>query len=178
MNASDRLLGRRYARALFLSAAESGGEDKVRSELSEAYKSLSGQMHLLKNPTIAPKDHKALIAKAAPNLSPKTKHFLELLIDKKRINLLPAIVGDLIRIADDSAGRVRAQVKSASELSQEELDALTQRLKKYSGKDVVAETKVDPELLGGVVVRMGDLVLDGSISGKLRNLAAALIEER
>lgn len=177
MNASDRTLARRYAQALYLSAAEGGGQDKVRSELAEAYKSLSGQMHLLKNPTIAPKDHKALVAKAAPNLSPKTRHFLELLIDKKRINLLPAIAGDLMRIADEGAGRVRAQVRSASELSQAELDTLLQRLRKFSGKDVVTETRADPELLGGVVVRMGDLVLDGSIQGRLRGLAAQLLEE-
>ncbi len=177
MNASDRTLSRRYAMALYLSAAEGGGQDRVRSELAEAYKSLSGQMAVLKNPTISAKEHKALVAKTAPNLSPKTKHFLELLIDKKRINLLPAIAGDLMRIADEGAGRVRAQVRSASELSQPELDSLLQRLKKYSGKDVLAETKIDPELLGGVVVRMGDLVLDGSIAGKLRNLASALTEE-
>ncbi|MBI5200591.1 MAG: ATP synthase F1 subunit delta [Elusimicrobia bacterium] len=178
MNASDRTLSRRYAQALFLSAAEGGQQEKVRAELTEAYKTLSGQMAHLKNPTIGPKDHKALIQKSAPNLSSKTRSFLELLIDKKRINLLPVIVGDLIRIADEAAGRVRAQVRSASELSAEELETLLKRLRKYSGKDVVAETKVDPELLGGVVVRMGDLVLDGSIQGKLRNLAAALTEEQ
>ncbi|MBI4348146.1 MAG: ATP synthase F1 subunit delta [Elusimicrobia bacterium] len=178
MNTSDRTLSRRYAAALYLSAAESGWQDKVRSELSEAYKSLSGQLHILKNPTIAPKELKALVAKAAPNLSPKTRHFLELLIDKKRINLLPIIVGDVTRISDEKAGRVRAQVKSAAELSPQELEQLVVKLKKFSGKDVVAETKVDPELLGGVVVRMGDLVLDGSIQGKLRNLASALTEER
>lgn len=176
MNASDRALSRRYAAALYLSAAEGDGQDRVRSELSDAYKSLSEQMHILKNPTIAPKDLKALIAKSAPDLSPKTRHFLELLIDKKRINLLPSIVGDLIRICDEKAGRVRAQLRSAAELSGPELDSLVQRLKEFSGKDVVAETKVDPEVLGGVVVRMGDLVLDGSIQGKLRGLAAQLLE--
>lgn len=177
MNTSDRVLARRYAQALFLAASENGQQEKVRAELGEAFKALSPQLGVLKAPTVAAKDKKALVQRSAPSLGGRTKAFLDLLIDKKRVNLLPVIVADLGRIADEGAGRVRAYVKSASELSPEELKALTDKLKRFSGKDVVAETKVDPELLGGVVVRMGDLVLDGSIQGKLKNLAAVLTEE-
>lgn len=177
MNTSDRVLARRYAQALFLAAAEGGQQEKVRNELGEAYKALAPQLNILKSPTVAPKQKKELVAKAAPSLSSKTRSFLELLIDKKRVSLLPVIVGDLGKIADEGAGRVRAHIRSAAELSPAEVQALTDKLKRFSGKEVVAETKIDPELLGGVVVRMGDLVLDGSIQGKLKNLAAVLTEE-
>ena len=177
MQTSDRVLARRYAQALFLSAAEHKQEEKVRQELLEAYKALAPRMHALKNPTIAPSEKKALTKKAAAGASSRTQHFLELLIDKQRMALLPVIVGDVGKLLDEGAGRVRAQVRSAVELSAEEQKALVQRLKRFSGKDVVLETKVDPELLGGVVVRMGDTVLDASLSGKLRQLAARLTEE-
>ncbi|MCX5787206.1 MAG: ATP synthase F1 subunit delta [Elusimicrobia bacterium] len=177
MQASDRVLARRYAEAFYLSAQEGGEQEKARVELMDAYKALTPRLGALKNPTLPAREKKALVLAAAPGLSTRTRGFLDLLIDKKRIGVLPAVVGDVGRIVDEKAGRVRAQVRSAAELSPAELQTLAQRLKRFIGKDVVVEAKVDPELLGGVVVRMGDLVLDGSIQGKLRDLAAKLVEE-
>lgn len=177
MNASDRVLARRYAQALYLAAAEGGGQDKAHADLASAYMALASRLDFLKNPTVSSRDHKALVERIVPGRSPLIRHFLDLLIDKKRIALLPSIVADLQRVADERAGRVRAQIRSAAELSPEELDGLVRRLKKFSGKDVVAQARPAPELLGGAVVRMGDLVLDGSIQGGLKRLAARLVED-
>lgn len=174
MQSSDRVVARRYAAALFLSAGKGG--DALRQELAEAYKHLGPKLELLKNPTIAPAAKKDLVAKAATGASAPVLNFLKLLVDKKRMGLLPAIVTDVAKLIDESTGKVRAQVRTAADLTPAELETLIKRLSKFTGKDVVVDVKTDPELLGGVVVRMGDTVLDGSIQGQLKALAARLIE--
>lgn len=174
MNSSDRVVARRYAAALFEASAGKG--EQLRQELGDAYRRLAPSLETLKNPTVAPAAKKELAAKNAGGASERTLNFLKLLIDKKRMGLLPIIVSDFGRLLDENAGRVRAQVRSAAELGPQELDLLAKRLKAVAGKDVVVEAKVDPELLGGVVVRMGDTVLDGSIQGQLRQLKARLTE--
>jgi F-type H+-transporting ATPase subunit delta len=79
---------------------------------------------------------------------------------------------------DAQRGTVRAHVRSAGRLGEAEQRRLTDDLRKFSGKEVILDVKESPELLGGVVVRMGDWVLDGSLQGKLRRLAAQLVEEQ
>ncbi|MBI4423498.1 MAG: ATP synthase F1 subunit delta [Elusimicrobia bacterium] len=175
MQSSDRAVARRYAAAFFQSAGPGAGE-KLRQELAEAFRALGPKLDVLRMPTVAPNVKKELAATAAGGVSAQTLSFLKLLIDKKRIGLLPVIVADFGRLLDESAGRLRAQVRAASELSPAELETLAKKLRAFTGKDVVLEIKTDPELLGGAVVRMGDTVLDGSIQGQLKRLAARLIE--
>lgn len=175
MQSSDRVLARRYAAALFLSASEKGQAASVRQELSDAYRAVVGQLEALKSPRTGVAAKKELVRKSLGAAVPaRISHFFDLLIDKKRVGLLPHIVSDLGRIHDEHHGRVRAQVRAAAELSPAEADTLTQRLKRFSGKDVQLEVKVDPDLLGGLVVRMGDTVLDGSLQGKLKRLSQTL----
>ncbi len=178
MQSSDRVLAKRYAQALFLSASDDkNGADALKQQLGEAFKALSPDLQVLKSPTLGAAAKKSLLRKKIGSAPPKIFHFMELLIDKKRVALLPLITSDLARIVDENAGRVRAQVRSAAELGAEDYKTLTRKLEKFSGKEVAAEVKVDPSLLGGVVVRMGDYVLDGSLLGKLRQLATRLAEE-
>ena len=177
MQSSDRVLARRYAEAFYARAAEDGDPEGAGAELAEASRVLAPRLAALKDPRLPAREKKAALREAAPDLAARTRAFLELLIDNKRLGLLPAAAEELGRIVDERAGRVRAQVRSAAELSGAELDALAQRLKLRSGKEVLVEAKVDPDLLGGGGVRMGDLVLDGSLQGELRALAQRLIEE-
>ena len=175
MQSSDRVLARRYAQALFLAAAENGQAGSVRQELSDAYRAVVGQLEALKSPRTGGAAKKELVRKALGGGAPaRVSHFFDLLIDKKRVGLLPHIVSDLGRIHDEHHGRVRAQVRAAAELSGADAERLAQRLKRFSGKDVTLEVRVDPELLGGLVVRMGDTVIDGSLQGKLRRLSQTL----
>lgn len=176
MQGSDRVLARRYSHAFFQSAAQDQEEDQAFKELSEAYRALSNRMAAFNPMTGAARQKSLLKKELGSKASARTLHFLELLVDKKRFNLLPTIVFDTGRILDEKRGVIRAQVKAAAALTDQEKEALSRRLRKFSGKDVALDVKTDPGLLGGVVVRMGDWVLDGSIRGKLRKMARQLVE--
>lgn len=177
MRASDRDLARRYVSALFQSARAGGDDERVRRELGEAYRLLAPHLKRFRNPAYgAAKQRAFLRATVGHAVSARTLRFLDLLMDKRRFYLLPATVGELGRLMDEHKGLVRAQVRYAGELGVKAAEALRMRLKAFSGKDVALEPRSAPELLGGVVVRMGDWVLDGSLQGKLRRLAARLTE--
>jgi len=103
------------------------------------------------------------------------QRFVLLLLDRSRIVLLPAIARAYQAMADDHVGRVRAQVTSAEPLTQVALDRVRRSLEQRTGKKVVMETAVDPELIGGLVARVGDLVLDGSVRTQLADLRTKLL---
>lgn len=173
MNSNDRILARRYARALFQSAGKEG--EALRQELAEAVKALRGRLDAFRHPLAGPERKRSLLRAAlGGRASALTTKFLELLIAKKRFDLLPAIAADFSRLLDERNGLVRAQVKSAAELAPREAQALQRQLAKFSGKEVALEVRVAPELLAGVVVRLGDWVLDASVQGKLRRLGREL----
>lgn len=175
MQISDHTLSRRYARALFLSAAGAAEEDRVVASLGAAYRGLLDKMPVFKHPGIAAAEKKALLRRILGDGAPRrTVAFLELLIDKKRFGLLPHLAADLARLADERKGIVHATARSAAELAPEELAALKDRLEAFCGKKVAVEVKLDPELLAGAVVRMGDWVFDGSLQGRIKRLKAGL----
>jgi F-type H+-transporting ATPase subunit delta len=88
---------------------------------------------------------------------------------------LPAISRAFRELADEHAGQVRATITSAAPLDPMAVDRLRQALESRTGKRVLVETSVDPDLIGGVVARVGDLVLDGSVRARLGELRAKLL---
>ena len=96
--------------------------------------------------------------------------FLAFLIDRRRLVQFEAIRAEYGRLADERAGLTRAVVRSAEALSSEQLDALRRALSTRVGRDVELAVEVEPELLGGVVAQVGDLVFDGSVRTQLRQL--------
>ena len=178
MQASDRILAQRYAKALFQAGVERKEEGRVQQDLGETLKLLRDQMEKFRNPLLGAARQKTLLKNlVGTKVSSTTLRFFELLIEKKRFTLLPWIAVDFGAMLDVQRNVVRAHVRSASALGEKELERLKTDLKKFSGKDVAVDVKEAPELLGGVVVKMGDWVLDGSLQGKLRRLAAQLVEE-
>lgn len=178
MQASDRILAHRYAKALFQGSLERKEESRVQQDLMDTLKLLRDQMEKFRNPLLGAARQKTLLKNlVGTKVSSTALRFFELLIDKKRFILLPWIAMEFGSLLDAHRGLVRAQVRAASKLGDKEIERLRGDLKKFSGKDVAVEVKEAPELLGGMVVRMGDWVLDGSLQGKLRRLAAQLVEE-
>ena len=107
-------------------------------------------------------------------LSQVTASFLRLVFDKGRIGFLASINDFYQKLADELKGVAQASLVSATELSSETIDKIRAALSKRTGKDIVLEVNQDPGLIGGIVTRIGDLVLDGSVRTQLLNMRESL----
>lgn len=173
------VIARRYAKALILIGKEDGQAEKYRQELQEFVDLLDKEKSLenaICNPLYTSKNRRnvltAVLEKA--QLSRVMGSFLHLLFDKGRITFLRDIKDHYNSFADELKGIVRANLVSATSLSDETFDQIRSALSKMTGKQVLLETKQDPELIGGVITKIGDLVLDGSIKTQLQNMRESL----
>ena len=107
-------------------------------------------------------------------LSAEVENFLRVLAQNDRLALLPQIREQFERLKNEREGVVEAEVQSAFELSDAQLEDLVQRLEKKTGRKVRAQLSLDRELIGGVRIVLGDKVIDGSARAQLAALAAAL----
>ena len=101
-------------------------------------------------------------------------NFVNVLIDRKRIDQLAGIETAFRGKVDEIRGITRGEVTSAEPLAKDELERVTDALSKISGKQVLVTTKVDPSLIGGLVARVGDMVFDGTIRTQLNQLKESL----
>ena len=174
MQASDRVLALRYARALFLAASGKGEDARVQADLAGAHGALLDSAPVLRHPRVSAADKKKRLQQAlGSKVSPLTLRFLELLIDKKRFALLPMVSVVLGKLIADKNNLAKAQVRAARPLSASEQERLKKSLKGFAGKDIELDIKEDPEIIGGLVVRLGDWVLDSSLRGQLRTMREA-----
>ena len=171
MQASDRVLAGRYAAALFQAAVSKNEEQKVQVDLSSAHKLLLDAMGVLRHPRVSGAAKKKLLADSlAGKIGATTLKFLELLVDKKRFELMVMVAANYARLAADKRGAAKAIVRTAKPLSADDQKRLAAKLKNFSGKDIELDVKEDPELIGGISVKIGDWVLDSSLRGQLRRL--------
>lgn len=172
-------LAGRYAGALFDLAKDQKALDQVQGDLS----GLKGLLEesadltrLIESPAISKEDQvKALtaIAKKA-GASELTTKFLGLLADKRRAFALPAVIDAYAALLAEEKGEVQAEVISAIELSEEQANDVQEKISKSVGKTVTMTQRVDPSLLGGLVVRVGSRMIDASLKTKLHQLELAM----
>jgi F-type H+-transporting ATPase subunit delta len=175
MQSSDRVLAGRYAAALFQAAADKGEDQKVQAELGAARERLLSCDALLRHPRVSIADKKKLAhAELDGKVGATAVRFIELLVEKKRYELFPMIAAMYARLAADKRGVVKAVVRTARPLSADAQKTLSARLKIFAGKDIELEVKEDPELIGGVSVKIGDWVLDSSLRGQLRRMRESI----
>ena len=105
------------------------------------------------------------------NLDDAGTNFVRLLVENRRLNLLPDIVTQYEALKAEAEARVEATVTSAFALEPEQLKTLSESLKRKLGREVNLTAQVDKTLMGGIVIRAGDLVIDGSVRGRLADLA-------
>ena len=118
---------------------------------------------------------KAVAAASGPlGLDPLTRKFVGVLAKNGRLSQLGAVIRTFARLASEHRGETTAEVTSAFPLRDDQVEALRSRLKVSAGTDVAIDTKVDPSILGGIVVRLGSRMIDASIKTKLNNLAYAM----
>jgi F-type H+-transporting ATPase subunit delta len=169
----------RYASALFDLASETkavGAVEKDLESLGGVLREACDLAALIRNPRLTRAAGGAAIAKVASLLkvSPLTTKFLGVLAANGRLAKLPEIVSAFAAIAAAARGEVTADVTSAHPLSAAQLGALAAKLKAREGREIKIQSSVDPELLGGLVVRIGSRQIDSSIRTRLNSLAAAM----
>lgn len=169
------MLARRYAKAIFEIGSDQGGLDKLGSDLrtlSAAMKESAELTQVLTSPALKKADRRKVIDALLQRIGSvtTTRNTIYLLLEGERLGSLPMISRELDRMIEEKAGRVSAEVVSAKPLDPSQLSQITASLEKLSGKKVSVSTRQDPDLLGGVVAKVGDTVFDGSLRTQLRNL--------
>ncbi len=176
-------ISKRYARAFFDIAGEEQKLEQYYNELHQFSSVIAQNKDLggfLANPIFEQEIKKKVLEKIIGklSLSPMTINFLKLLIDKKRIDILPDIETCYRQLMDETLQKVRVTVKTAFPLSGEMQSYITSSLKKMTGRTVDVTVENDKNLLGGIVIGVGDTLYDGSIKNQLNNMRNHLGEAR
>ncbi len=175
---STAIASRRYASALLDVAVEGNFLETVTADLQQIQEVITGSRELqmaLRSPLIKG-DHKARILAEifGGRICDKTMTFLRLLAHKKRANLVSEVVSEFSSLLDERNGYLNAEVKSAVKLSDEQAKELVNGLSTRTGKKIRAKMSLDESLIGGFTVKIGDTILDGSVSHQLQLLRRSL----
>lgn len=170
-----------YANALADIALEQGAADAAAKQLSDfgaAYAASAELRNFLASPAIERQAKHAVVEKVAARLgaSKIIRNFLFVIVDHRRTVILPEIVERFQEVIRQRTGVAEAEVRSAVELSAAQKSGLAQMLAQLTGKRVETTYALDPGLLGGAVVRIGDTVYDGSLRHRLNEMRAKLVE--
>ncbi|MES2002319.1 MAG: F0F1 ATP synthase subunit delta [Pseudomonadota bacterium] len=172
-------LAGRYASALFDLARDNKAIESVGQSLDALGQALSDSTEfadLVTSPLVSRADAGKAFAAIAPKLKldPLAARFLAVLAANGRKNQLKPVIGAFRRLASDHRGETTAEVVSAHALSDAQLKQLSKQLRARAGRDVAIESIVDPDILGGIVVKLGSQQIDASIRTKLNRLAFAM----
>lgn len=173
----------RYASALFDLAKEAGSLDKVAGELRIFQGMLDGSpelTRLVRSPVFSADEQTralgAVLAKSG--VTGLTANFLGLIAKNRRLFIVSDVIKGYRSLLARHKGEVEAEITSAAPLSESQLTALRASLKASLGKDVAVSARVEPSLLGGLVVKVGSRMVDSSIRTKLNSLKNAMKEVR
>lgn len=164
---------RRYAEAAFDIALRDGTVETWLEQLQRAG-AIASEAQLvtrLEDPAVPFEARReALLSAMGDDVLPPLANLLQLLLRRRRIELLGRIGEEFRRLYNRRQGITRATAVSATELEPDEVDALRERVERIAGGRVELELEVDPSLLGGVQLRLGDRLIDGSVRGRLERL--------
>ena len=168
----------RYAQALFDAAEEQGVTAEIYDELnvlSSELESNSGFRQLIMDRSLGAQRKKDFInSTLGVHISSLTRNFFYIIFDKNREYLIPEATAALNDLWQDKQGIMPAQLITAKAINPELETQLVAALKKAFAKEVVFEHEVDPSLLGGAIVNIDDLTIDGSLKGRLHHMREAL----
>jgi F-type H+-transporting ATPase subunit delta len=171
-----------YANALADVALDEGAREPARRQLAEfvdAYKESAELRNFLGSPGVTREAKHAVIEKLSARLgaSKIIRNFLFVVIDNRRTHLLPDILETFERVLRQRQGVAEAEVASAAEMSENQKVGLLRTLERLTGKKIEAKYSLEPALLGGAVVRIGDTIYDGSVRKQLNQLRVRLASE-
>lgn len=170
------LAARRYAEAYFALAREHGEIDGWRAELARAMETVCAPavQRALANPRLPMADRVRLVDDLLDGSSKPVRNLVRLLIERARARLCPELVGEYDRLADTERGIIPVEVTTAVAVNEQALDALMRAIAQQVGGTPRATVLRDPGIIGGVIIRIGDRVIDGSLRTQLQQLQATL----
>ncbi len=165
-------IAKRYGLAIFQLSVEKSFLDELLSFLKESEKLFIQEevVELFKNPLIPFSSKKAAVDELVKGEREEIKNFMELLLRKNRILLLPEIARFVEELELEQEKKVSVEVVSAAALSEEKLKEIADSVSRLAEGSVILSTKVDPELIGGVIVKYRDVVIDGSLKRYLEEV--------
>ena len=169
---------RLYARALFQAAQEQGHLEAVHRDLGEFADAVGASSELeafLSNPQVEPAAKIGVLGELSEGADVLVHNFLRLIAAKGRAGQLPGIRDEFQALVDRAQGRVAVELTTAFELSDDEAASIVAQIEQASGRTVEASRKVDPELVGGMILQAGSLRVDASVRGRLERLRHQLI---
>lgn len=171
---SDRGLARRYAHALFESSKEKNLLDKTEDDLNQVIETVDKNedlYSLFEREMIAPEDKIAVVEKIfGKDISRQAMNFLQLVLYKRREKYLKEMLEEYMKLADEARGKLEVEAVTGAELTSEQEEMVKQQLSEITGKDVRLKARVDPDLVGGIVIKIGDKVYDRSAKKQLEVL--------
>lgn len=175
----DSSIARNYAEALLSLARKANDLDgwaKMIADFASAVEQDTTLRRFLESPRVSATQKDEVITKAVQDRVPRLfLEFLRALLRNRRQMLIPEIAVEFANLVDESVGRVHARVTVARETSQEESNLIAKELSRAVGKEVVPHLTVNPAILGGVVVKIGDTVMDGSVRRRLSTLRRKML---
>jgi F-type H+-transporting ATPase subunit delta len=182
LDSGSQHLGAVYAKALVGAAEKLGQTAEVLEELGSLVDDVLDRLPLfdqaLGSPRISQDEKVAMIDRSfGGKMSPTLLNFLKVVARHERLGVLRAIRRAADKLYNQLRGRVEVSVETAAPLNSKLRDTISARLAQLLGREVVLSTDVDPDLLGGLVVRVGDTVYDGSLAGKLNRMRSTTLEQ-
>ncbi len=180
MAKSAYALALRYGQAVFEIAAEHQNFNTWRDNLDTLVRMVQDQdvLFFLENPRVSLAKKREALEPKLKGVNPMAVNLLYLLVERNGLGMLPDIAADYQRRLDELHGVAHAEVTAAVPLSDTETAEIRTKLAGIFSKHIEITTKIDPSLLGGVVARVGDKVIDGSLSRRLENLKREINQAR
>ncbi|MCD6435810.1 MAG: F0F1 ATP synthase subunit delta [Clostridiales bacterium] len=173
-----KLVAKTYSQALFEFALESDSLNSINEEFEfvvNSFKTYNEFFELFKSPKISIEDRKRIIREVfQEKISTGMLNFILIILDKRRSSEIINIDYEFKKLFDKHFGIAKAYVKSVKELDENEKSELVKKLSELTGKEIHLKTSIDPEMIGGVYIKIGDKVIDGSIRNKLNEIKEEL----
>ena len=169
---------RLYARALFEAAEAEGRVEAVRRDLAEFADAVTASPELaafLANPQVETAAKISILGELSEGADELVRNFLRVVAAKGRAGQIPGIRDEFQALVDRAQGRVAVELTTAFELSDDEATSIVAKIQHASGRTVEATRKVDPELVGGMILQAGSLRVDASVRGRLERLRHELV---
>lgn len=173
---ASEAVARRYAEAFFQLASDAGRVDAERDDLARAVEMLDqpAVAEAMRNPRVHVADRVRLVMDLLDGLGEHTRNLVRLLIERGRSGLLRAVLSHYQALADAASGLTRAEVVAAVPVDDALERHITEALRQRLGGRIHTTVRHDPDIIGGLIIRVGDRVIDGSVRTRLQQLRAAL----
>jgi F-type H+-transporting ATPase subunit delta len=175
----DTTIARNYAEALLSLARKAGDLQAWGRQIDDVANAMERDDRLrrfLEAPQVSADEKNAVLSKAYEDRAPRLfLRYLQQLVKNRRQMLIPEIANEYRNLVDEVEGRLHAQVTLARDVDDEQRAEIARRLSHTLGKTVVPQVRINPNILGGIVVRVGDRVMDGSVRRRLSILRTRMI---